>query len=91
MPDNLNNLFILKAVFVQTKSNRSTNSRCYLASEMEGVSAKFPELENVPSSQIFLTEASRLQSLASASNKINRRINLIILCNLVGPVPVTIR
>ncbi|CAG8483603.1 6094_t:CDS:2 [Paraglomus occultum] len=34
---------------------------------MEGVSAEFPELENVPSSQISLTEASHLQSFASAT------------------------
>ena len=31
---------------------------------MESVSAEFPELENIPSSQISLTEASRLQSSA---------------------------
>ena len=42
--------------------------RCYLASEMESVSAEFPELENIPSSQISLTEASRLQSSAASVN-----------------------
>ena len=42
--------------------------KCYLASEMEGVSAEFPELENIPSAQISLMEASRLQSSAASVN-----------------------
>ena len=35
---------------------------------MEGVSAEFLELENIPGSQISLTEASRLQSSATSVN-----------------------
>ena len=33
-----------------------------------GVSAEFPELENIPGSQISLTEASHLQSSATSVN-----------------------
>ena len=40
----------------------------YLAGEIECVSAEFPELENIPGSQISLTEASRLQSSATSVN-----------------------
>ena len=42
--------------------------RCYSAGEMECVSAKFPELENIPNAQISLIKASRLQSSATAVN-----------------------
>ena len=42
--------------------------RCYSAGEMECVSAKFPELENIPNAQISLIKASCLQSSATAVN-----------------------
>ena len=42
--------------------------RCYLAGEMETVSAEFPELEKIPETRISLTAASRLQSSAAAVN-----------------------
>jgi hypothetical protein len=42
--------------------------RCYLAGEMETISAEFPELDKIPDTRISLTAASRLQSSAAAVN-----------------------
>ena len=38
---------------------------CYQTTNMEGINAEFPELDNVPDNQISLTEAARMQRSAT--------------------------
>jgi hypothetical protein len=45
---------------------------CYQVSDLESISAEFPELENIPDKQISLTEAAKMQSSATVTGALCR-------------------